>query len=133
MGANVLIVEDDLELLRVMSHALEAAGHTVLQAADGEAGLKLFRAEPPDLVVCDIVMPDRDGIELIPEMRALHPAVKLLAISGRQMIGALDVLSLARRVGADAVLGKPFAMEALVRAAEALLEDAPRAAGTAAP
>jgi DNA-binding response OmpR family regulator len=120
-GANVLVVEDDPEFLRLMSHALGAAGHTVLEAASGEAGLRLFRAEPPDLVVCDIVMPDRDGIELIPEMRELHPEVKLLAISGRQMIGALDVLSLARRLGADATLAKPFTMEALVATAGALL------------
>jgi two-component system chemotaxis response regulator CheY len=123
VGVNVLVVEDDAEFLRLMAHALEAAGHTVMQAADGEAGLRLFRAEPPDLVVCDIVMPDRDGIELIPEMKALLPGVKILAVSGRQLIGALDVLSLARRLGADATLPKPFAMEVLVEAAGALLND----------
>lgn len=120
-AANVLIVEDDAELLQIMTRALQAAGHQVLSAGTGEAGLRLFRAEPPDLVVCDIVMPDRDGIELIPEMRRLHPGVKVLAISGRQMIGSLDVLALARRMGADATLAKPFALDALVTIAEALL------------
>jgi DNA-binding response OmpR family regulator len=120
-AANVLVVEDDAELLQVMTRALEAAGHNVLAAGAGEEGLKVFRAEPPDLVICDIVMPDRDGIELIPEMKSLHPGVKLLAISGRQMIGTLDVLSLARRIGADATLAKPFSTEALVTIAEALL------------
>jgi DNA-binding response OmpR family regulator len=123
-AANMLVVEDDSELLQVMTGALRAAGHNVLAAEAGEAGLQLFRAEPPDLVVCDIVMPDRDGIELIPEMKRLQPTVKLLAISGRQMIGALDVLSLARSMGADATLAKPFSTEALVTIAEALLAQA---------
>jgi DNA-binding response OmpR family regulator len=123
-AANMLVVEDDSELLQVMTRALRAAGHNVLAAEAGEAGLQLFRAEPPDLVVCDIVMPDRDGIELIPEMKRLQPTVKLLAISGRQMIGALDVLSLARSMGADATLAKPFSTEALVTIAEALLAQA---------
>lgn len=120
-GANVLVVEDDAELLQIVARTLEGAGHAVAQAANGEAGLRQFRAEPPDLVVCDIVMPDRDGIELIPEMKALHPAVKILAISGRQHIGALDVLNLAKRMGADATLAKPFGMEALVALVGALL------------
>jgi DNA-binding response OmpR family regulator len=123
-GANVLIVEDDAELLQVMARALQGAGHAVLTAPDGETGLKLFRAEPPDLVVCDIVMPDRDGIELIPEMKGARPEVKLVAISGRQMIGMLDVLGLARRMGADATLAKPFAMEALQAIVAALLAPA---------
>ncbi|MDB5493184.1 MAG: hypothetical protein JWP86_521 [Phenylobacterium sp.] len=120
----MLVVEDDAEFRRVVSHALETVGHAVLEAANGETGLRLFRAEPPDLVICDIVMPDRDGIELIPEMRALQPKVKILAISGRQMIGMLDVLNLAQRLGADATLAKPFQMEALVALAGTLLDAA---------
>ena len=66
-------------------------------------------------------MPDRDGIELIPEMKQQQPGVKVIAISGRQMIGALDVLNLARRMGADATLAKPFAMEALLAIVGSLL------------
>ena len=123
-GANLLVVEDDAELLQVMARALEAAGYAVARAANGETGLRQFRAEPPDLVVCDIVLPDRDGIELIPEMRRLHPGVKILAISGRQHIGALNVLNLAQKLGADGALAKPFGMEALVALAGALLEPA---------
>ncbi|THD80986.1 MAG: response regulator [Phenylobacterium sp.] len=123
-GVNVLVVEDDAELLQVISRALGAAGHTVLTAANGEAGLRVFRAEPPDVVVCDIVMPDRDGIELIPEMKGLQPGVKVVAISGRQMIGALDVLSLAKRLGADATLAKPFAMDALLAILDTLMTGA---------
>jgi DNA-binding response OmpR family regulator len=120
-AANVLVLEDDAELLQLMSKALAGAGHAVLSASNGDKGLRLFRAEPPDLVICDIVMPDRDGIELIPEMKRQRPDVKLIAISGRQMIGALDVLNLARRLGADATLAKPFAMDALLAITEAML------------
>lgn len=120
-GANILVVEDDAELLQLIGHALLAAGHKVLLAPSGDVGLRLFRAEPPDLVVCDIVMPDRDGIELIPEMKALRPDVRILAISGRQMIGLLDVLNLAMRLGADAALAKPFELDHLVAQADALL------------
>jgi DNA-binding response OmpR family regulator len=120
-AANVLVLEDDAELLQLMSKALAGAGHAVLSASNGDKGLRLFRAEPPDLVICDIVMPDRDGIELIPEMKRQRPDVKLIAISGRQMIGALDVLNLARRLGADATLAKPFTMDALLAITEAML------------
>jgi CheY-like chemotaxis protein len=119
--ANILVVEDDAELLQVLSRALEGLGHAVHRASCGEAGLKLFRAEPPDLVICDIIMPDRDGIELIPEMKALQPRVKIVAISGRQMIGALDVLNLASRLGADATLAKPFHVDELMDLANGLL------------
>lgn len=122
--SSVLVVEDDAEFLQLMARALEGAGHTVDRAANGETGLKLFRAEPPDLVVCDIVMPDRDGIELITEMKGEKPQVKVIAVSGRQHIGALDVLSLAKRIGADATLSKPFGMEALLALAGALLDGA---------
>lgn len=118
---TVLVVDDDEALLQVMGRALESAGHEVRLAAHGEAGLKLFRAEPPDVVVCDIVMPDRDGIELIPEMKTLSPGARILAISGRQMIGPLDVLHLAERLGADRVLAKPFGMETLTAAVGDLL------------
>lgn len=120
-GANILVVEDDAELLQLIGRALQAAGHNALLAANGEAGLRLFQAEPPDLVICDIVMPDRDGIELIPQMKGARPDVRILAMSGRQMIGLLDVLNLALRLGADAALAKPFELEALVAQAEALL------------
>ncbi len=120
-GANILVVEDDAELLSVIGRALETAGHRVLLAATGETGLRLFHAEPPDLVICDIVMPDRDGIELIPQMKGERPDVRILAMSGRQMIGLLDVLNLAMRLGADAALAKPFELDTLVAQADALL------------
>ena len=121
LRANVLVVEDDAELLEVLCRAFEGSGHTVLRASCGDAGLRLFRAEPPDLVICDIIMPDRDGIELIPEMKALQPGVKIVAISGRQMIGGLDVLHLAARLGADATLAKPFQVDELMTLASGLL------------
>lgn len=120
-GANILVVEDDAELLGVIGRALETAGHRVLLAGTGESGLRLFHAEPPDLVICDIVMPDRDGIELIPQMKGERPDVRILAMSGRQMIGLLDVLNLAMRLGADAALAKPFELDTLVAQADALL------------
>lgn len=123
-GANILVVEDDAELLQLVGRALEAAGHRVVLAANGEAGLRLFQAEPPDLVICDIVMPDRDGIELIPHMKGARPDVRILAMSGRQMIGLLDVLNLALRLGADAALAKPFELDVLVAQADALLASA---------
>jgi two-component system chemotaxis response regulator CheY len=119
---NILVVEDDPELLQVMGRALQATGHGVALAGSGEAGMKLFRADPPDVVVCDIVMPDRDGIELIPEMKTLSPGARILAISGRQMIGSLDVLRLAERLGADRVLAKPFEMDVLTAEVRALLD-----------
>jgi DNA-binding response OmpR family regulator len=118
---QVLIIDDDLELLRQMIAAFRSRGFEPLAAVDGQAGLAQFIRTPTDLVVTDIIMPNREGIETIVALKKASPSVKVIAISGGYRVGPADFLHLAGHVGADAVLAKPFKLSALLDAAEALL------------
>lgn len=119
---RVLLIDDDVELLGQMSRAFSAAGYSVRGAPDGEAGMARFNAQPADLVVCDIVMPAREGVETILALRKRCPAVKILAISGGYRLGPVDFLHLARQLGADETLAKPFRLSQLVETADRLLQ-----------
>jgi DNA-binding response OmpR family regulator len=118
---SVLLIDDDLELLRQMATAFVQAGYRVHVAPDGEAGLAHFSATPTDLVVTDIVMPNREGIETIVALKKANPAVKVLAISGGYRVAPADFLSLARHVGADGGLAKPFRLAELTALAGQVL------------
>lgn len=114
MGA-VLIIDDELELLRQMAAALAAAGHRVQVAPDGQAGLSRFLEAPSDVVITDIVMPNREGIETIVALKKASSTVKVVAITGGYRVGPDDFLNLAQHVGADAGLAKPFRLGDLVK------------------
>ena len=87
---------------------LSRAGYEICEAEDGEIGLTTFREEKPDIVILDIIMPNKEGIEIIPELRAINPQIRILAISGGGRSNAQDYLTLADVIGADATLAKPF-------------------------
>lgn len=107
-GKTVLIVEDDSTMLRALGNWFQDSGCRVMTAQDGKDGLDKFNQLTPDIVVTDIIMPNREGLETIVAMKQKAPDVKILAISGGGALGAAAVLDLARRLGADAVLAKPF-------------------------
>ena len=118
---SVLVVDDDPELLRQIGCAFLACGWQVRTAQDGAAALKALDAAPADLVVTDIIMPVREGVETIVAVKARDPAPRVIAISGGYRVGPADFLNLARHVGADEVLAKPFRHAALIAAAERLI------------
>ena len=121
-GRTVLIIEDDAIMLRALGHAFQRAGCRVVGARDGEDGLARFLEQTPDLVVTDILMPNREGVETILAMKAKAPGVRILAISGGGRLGAEEILGLASRLGADAVLPKPFRAADILAVARGLLE-----------
>lgn len=124
--ANVLLIDDDLLFRKMMRRALQDAGHAVRDAENGEIGLGMFAAKPADVVVTDILMPEKEGIETIQELRRLAGPIKILAVSGGgHRITALDVLGIARRLGADDVLWKPFRPQELVERVARLLDPQP--------
>lgn len=107
--ARILIIDDD-EIIRVLlREILEEAGHEVEDAPDGRAGLRCFRKSAPDLVITDILMPEKDGVELIMELQDLNPRVRIVAMSGggRGLDAAFN-LRMAQDFGARRVLVKPF-------------------------
>jgi DNA-binding response OmpR family regulator len=122
---SVLLIDDDLELLRQMAAAFAGTDFQVRAAPDGQAGLASFLAAPSDLVVTDIIMPNREGIETIVALKKASRTVQVVAISGGYRVEPADFLHLARHVGADAALAKPFRLADLIALASRLV---PRAA-----
>lgn len=120
---SILVVDDDAQLRRFIVELLEGEGFVVIQAPDGETGVKLFREHGPDLILTDIVMPDGEGIELIQTIGASTQRRPIVAMSGG---GALkfgaDYLRMARLLGADAALQKPFTGTQLLQTVDGLLK-----------
>ncbi len=119
-GRTVLVIEDDPLLLEAMARAFLKSNAKVLVATNGAEGLERFNGASPDLVVTDIIMPEREGIETLMSIKAARPAVQVLAVSGGGHTPAGKFLELASAVGADAVLAKPFRAQELTDAARAL-------------
>jgi CheY-like chemotaxis protein len=105
---QILIIDDDGQIRRVLRTTLEQQGHQVAEADNGQAGLEAFRRQPCDLVMCDLFMPEKDGLETIRELLTEFPDVKVIAMSGGGHPDFPDFLPMARRFGAVAILDKPF-------------------------
>ena len=106
--AKILIIEDDAPIRMLTREFLKRAGHTTWEASNGREGLKLAGQETFDLVLTDIIMPEKEGIEVIMDLRRQQPSLRIIAMSGGGRISADDCLKLARRLGARATLNKPF-------------------------
>ena len=114
--ATVLLIEDDATTAWQISGYLRGGGHQVRVAGNGVAGLALFAQEAADLVIADIFIPEKDGLEVIRELRARSPELPVIAISGGGSVPAGDVLRLARVLGASEVLAKPVSRSDLLSA-----------------
>lgn len=120
--AHILLVDDDDLFRNMLGITLGKLGHTVVPARDGSEALRLFRVMPAlELVITDLVMPEKEGIETIRELRALKPGVKILAMTGGNPSDAKDYLKMARLMGAARTLNKPFSQEELAEAIAAAL------------
>jgi two-component system OmpR family response regulator len=115
--ASILVVDDDGHIREVVRFALEKAGHTVVEAADGAAALRSFREQPIDVVVLDIIMPELDGVEVCRRLRE-RSRVPILFLSSRD--DELDRI-LGLEIGADDYVTKPFSPRELVARVKALL------------
>ena len=112
---RILVIDDEEQVRRYLRKILEAEGYEVLEAADGKIGLQLYREKPADLIITDLLMPEKEGIETIMELRHDFPDVKIIAISGGgYRIGSKDCLYLAKELGADCTLVKPFSRQQML-------------------
>ncbi|MFZ5774749.1 MAG: response regulator transcription factor [Thermodesulfobacteriota bacterium] len=121
--ATILVIDDEETIRSLLDTVLTGAGHTVLVASDGAAGLALCRRSQADLIITDIVMPDIDGLELITQIRQERPAATIVAMSGGGLVSPHDYLQLARTLGAAAALAKPFSRRELMETINPLLGD----------
>ena len=117
--ASILLIDNDAAVREVLRIALMTAGYSISEAANGRQGINSFRKAPTDIVITDIYMPDRDGLEVIEALRRTHPTVKILAISGAS--GNMNYLHRAEVLGADRVLAKPLSMPIVLRVVSELL------------
>jgi DNA-binding response OmpR family regulator len=118
---RILVIDDDINIREMLKECLERAEYEVLVASDGKAALKLHSANPVDLIITDIVMPEKDGLEIIMEFRRRFPAVKVIAISGGGKIGANEYLNIAKGLGVTKTFSKPFELRELLAAVRELL------------
>jgi DNA-binding response OmpR family regulator len=112
--AKILIIDDEQLVASTMEIVLLKAGHTVVLANNGNVGVAKFKSDPADLVITDIIMPEKEGIEVIRELRVMSPQVPIIAISGGGRTKNYDFLRMAHKLGANEVLRKPFANDELV-------------------
>ena len=116
--ALILVVDDEPDVRAFVAAALRLAGHEVDVAADGSEALRRYRARRADLVIMDIFMPEKEGLETIMDLRQEFPDVRILAISGGGRTGDRNFLAQARYFGAGRSLAKPFSHEQLLKIVE---------------
>lgn len=123
--ATILVIDDDASMCTLLQEALTLAGHEVDVAPHGNAGLALFRQQPRDLVITDLIMPEKEGIETIMELRRDFPDVRIIAMSGGGRWDAEGYLKIAMGAGAQRVVRKPIDLADLKRIVQQLTENAP--------
>ena len=120
--AQILVVDDVAQVRKLMRRTLEHAGHEVEEASNGAEAMLALHKRPVDLVITDIVMPEKEGLETIAELRRDFPEVKIIAMSGGSRSDPDDYLNLAKELGAHRVATKPVGHEELLEAVRDLLE-----------
>jgi two-component system response regulator (stage 0 sporulation protein F) len=118
--ASILIVDDEASIRTLLRKILEEDGHQIREAANGEVGLTLYREAPADLVITDILMPERDGMEITLELTREFLDAKVIAMTGAT--GDQNFLNVAKLFGARRVIKKPFSVETIRRLVRYTLE-----------
>lgn len=119
--AKILIIDDDPSILTMLKRMLEKAGYEVDIASNGSEGLEKIEGCPPDLLVTDIVMPEKEGLELIFYLRRKNPGLKIVAISGGGRFNYNGYLTSAKLLGADLIFQKPLVHKEFVQAISDLI------------
>jgi len=107
-AARILLVDDEPAILEILRQVLVAEGFEVEVASNGTQALQRAKQKVFDLVLTDLIMPEMDGIQTMLELRAMHPGIRIIAMSGGIITGGGDFLPLAQQLGAKSVLQKPF-------------------------
>ncbi|HER08854.1 MAG TPA: response regulator [Bacteroides sp.] len=120
--SKILIIDDEPYILMMLKKMLEKAGYETDLASNGKEGMDLFKKDPSDLVITDIIMPEKEGLETIREMKRIHPHLKIIAMSGGGKISAENYLETASIFGATRIIEKPFTQNEMVSAVNELMD-----------
>ncbi|MES0446525.1 MAG: PAS domain S-box protein [Desulfobacterales bacterium] len=119
--AHILLIDDDAQIRTMLRQILETEGYEVVDASNGKEGIRLYREDPADLVITDIIMPEKEGIEMIMELKKDFPDVKIIAISAGGQIDAEKYLRTAKMLGAKFTFAKPFERKELLDAVKEIV------------
>lgn len=120
--ARILIIDDDVEIREMLKEVFEQEGYETIIAPDGEVAVRYYREKQTDVVITDIIMPEKEGIETIMELKQEFPDVKIIAISGGGRISPDNYLKMAKDFGAMRTFTKPVRIEKLLEAVEEVLK-----------
>lgn len=120
--ARILIIDDDKQIRYILKEMLEQVGFEVDEASDGENGVNSFLKKPADLVITDVFMPRKDGLEAMSEIKRKYPETKFIVMTGSEVINGVDHLSVARIIGAAHTLRKPFDWKDMTDAAIEIID-----------
>ncbi len=111
---RILVVDDDRQIREMLLQMLEIEGYEVMVAPNGKEALKLQAQNPADLVITDLIMPEKEGIETIREFQERYPKTDIIAISGGGVVGPESYLKIAKSLGAKKTYVKPIRREELL-------------------
>ena len=123
--ARILVIDDDPQLRILLKRYFERRNFDVLEAEDGDVGLEVYRNQGADIIITDLIMPGKEGMETIIELLKDFPDARIIAISGGGRVAPQGYLQLAKGIGAMKVFSKPFELDQLYAAVEELLQSTP--------
>ncbi|MCI0471598.1 MAG: response regulator [Candidatus Aminicenantes bacterium] len=118
---RILVIDDEEQICEMLHKKLESVGYEVEAASNGKIGLKLHKQNPFDLIISDIFMPEKEGLETIREFRQDFPELKIIAMTGGYSSGPNELLDVARMLGADRTFPKPFKLKEIVETIKGLI------------
>jgi CheY-like chemotaxis protein len=118
---RILVIEDEDQMRKLLRQVLVDAGYEVEEASDGLEGIELYRENPADLIITDMIMPKKEGMEIILDLKLEFPEVKIIAISGGGRVGPEPYLQVAEGFGAERVFTKPFEIKELLEAVKEIM------------
>ena len=123
--ARILIIDDEPQIRSMLKLMLERDGYEVVEAPDGVEGISVYRQNPTDLIITDLIMPNKDGIGMIIDLKKEFPEVKIIAMSGGGLNKPDGYLKGAKKLGASYTLTKPIDREEILRVVAAILKNTP--------
>lgn len=111
---KILVIDDEVYIREGLKQVLQMEAYEVQVAADGKEAIALIQKDIPDIIITDIIMPEKDGVEVICNVKEKYPDIKIIAISGGGRISAHDYLKIAKQLGANTILTKPFSSNDLI-------------------